>query len=160
MNTKLFNKTCQHIINSAIDTDGIIGNSSQIGTLGEKTVHAVVKSYIEPNTSNHEIKTNDFYADIINDKGIIEIQTGNFDKLRKKLTVLLDSKPITIVYPICRIKMIYWINDETGEISKPRKSTKTGSPYLIFRELYKIKNHLSHPNLKLQLILMNMDEYR
>ena len=51
MNTKLFNKTCQHIINSAIDTDGIIGNSSQIGTLGEKTVHAVVNIALSDNSA-------------------------------------------------------------------------------------------------------------
>ena len=160
MNIELFNETCERIIHSAIDRDGVIGGSSQIGTLGEKTVHAVIKNYVEPDTSNHEIKIESFYADIINDDGIVEIQTGNFDRLRRKLKVLLDLNPFTIVYPICHKKMIHWINYETGEVSKPRKSTKTGNASDIFRELYKIKKYLNHPNLKFHIILMDMDEYR
>lgn len=154
MNIKLFNETCDKVINSEINTNG------PIGTLGEKTVHSVVKNYVEPDSSSHEIKIESFYADIINDKGIIEIQNGNFDKLRKKLKVLLELQPVTIVYPICHVKTIYWINDKTGEVSKPRKSTRTGNPYLLFRELYKIKNYLHHPNIKFHIILMDMDEYR
>lgn len=160
MNELLFNETCKLILNNAIERDGVIGDSSHIGTLKEKTVHAIVKNYIEPNPSFHEIKTKDFYADIINEKGIIEIQTSNFDKLRKKLNVLLDLQPVTIVYPIAHIKNIYWINEETGEINQPRKSPKKGNPHDIFRELYKIKFYLTHPNLRLHIILMDMDEYR
>lgn len=160
MNIELFNDTCEQIIHTAIDKDGVIGGPSQIGTLSEKTVHAVVKNYIEPDSSNHEIKIESFYADIINDQGIIEIQTASFDRLRKKLKILLDFNPITIVFPICHIKMIHWINYETGEVSKPRKSTRTGKAHNIFRELYKIKNYLNHPNLKFHIILMDMDEYR
>lgn len=160
MDVDLFNKTCKKVMNTAIDIDGVIGNSSKIGTLGEKTVHAVVKNYIEPNPSNQEIKIKNFYIDIVNDKGLIEIQTGSFNRLKNKLDTLLDLTPITIVYPICHIKMIYWIDDKTGEVTNPRKSTKTGNPYCIFRELYKIKDYLYHPNLKFQIILMDMNEYR
>jgi len=156
----LFNESCEQVIGSALLRDGVIGNSSTIGTLREKTVHAVVKKYIEPDSSNHEIKIGQYHADIVNDKGIFEVQTGSFNNLRKKLSSMLDLQPITIVYPIPHIKMIYWIDKDTGEISKPRKSTKTGSPYFIFRELYKIKPYLNHSNIKFHIILMNVDEYR
>lgn len=160
MNELLFNEACKSILNNAIEKDGVIGDSSQIGTLKEKTVHAIVKNYVEPDPSFHEIKVEGFYADIVNEKGIIEIQTSNFDRLRKKLSVLLDLHPITIVYPIAHIKNIYWINKETGKINQPRKSPKRGNPHDIFRELYKIKFFLAHPNIKLHIILMDMDEYR
>ncbi len=160
MNIELFNETCEQVIHTAIDRNGVIGSPSQIGTLSEKTVHAVVKNYIEPNSSNHEIKIESFYADIINDRGIIEIQNGNFNRLRRKLKILLDFNSITVVYPICHKKMIHWINYETGEVSKPRKSTRTGKSTDIFRELYKIKDFLNHPNLNFHIILMDMDEYR
>ena len=160
MNRLLFDETCEYIMSSATLKDGVIGDSSQIGTLREKTVHAVVKKYIEPNSSNHEIKVENYYADIVNEKGIIEIQTGNFDKLRKKLKVMLDLQPVTIVYPISHIKMIHWIDNETGEVSKPRRSTRKGNPNKIFRELYKIKNFLTHPNLSFHIILMDTSEFR
>lgn len=160
MNQELFDKTCKQVISLATNKDGIIGDSSQIGTLREKTVHAVVKSYIEPDFSNHEIKIDNYYADIVNEDGIIEVQNGNFNKLRNKLNALLDLKPLTIVYPVCHIKMIHWIEEDTGEVGKPRKSPVKGTPHMIFRELYKIKNYLNHPNLKFHIILMDMDEYR
>ena len=90
MNELLFNEACKSILNNAIERDGVIGDSSQIGTLKEKTVHAVVKNYIEPDPSFHEIKVESFYADIVNEKGIIEIQTSNFNQLRKKLSIVLN----------------------------------------------------------------------
>lgn len=171
MNQSLFNEACDYVINSkitsntaTISNDKISSNnlpktSSIIGTLGEKTVHSILKNYLEPNQDFHEVKIENFYADIFNKQGIIEIQTSNFDKLRKKLDVFLEMKPVTIVYPIPHIKKLSWINKETGEVSTPRKSTKTGKPYHIFRELYKIKKYLTHPNLTLHIILIDMEEY-
>lgn len=160
MDKILFKESCELILDKALNKDGIMGYSTHIGTLSEKSVHAIIKHYLEPNTAYHEIKINNFYADILNDHGIIEIQTSNFDKLRKKLELLLNTHKITIVYPIAHKKKIYWIDNNTGEISLPRKSTKTGRPQDIFRELYKIKNYLDHPNLNLHIILMDMREYR
>ncbi len=160
MNKILFDETCEQVLNSAILKDGVIGDSSQIGTLQEKTVHAVVKKYIEPDSSKHEIKIEQFFADIVNEKGIIEVQTGNFNVLRRKLKVMLELQPVTVVYPVTHIKMLHWINHETGEISKPRKSNLKGSPNSIFRELYKVKSFLNHPNLKFHIILMDVDEFR
>lgn len=145
----------------AIDT--VIDNKKLdigIGTLGEKTVHAVLKNYLEPDTSYHEIKINNFYADIYSNQNIIEIQTGNFNKLRKKLSVFLDLAPVTIVYPVPSTKYLRWVNIDTGEISPPRKSPKKGTPYMVFPELYKIKEFLSHPNLRLHIILLDIEEYK
>ena len=153
MDQPLFQQACDKVI------DGI-REGTGIGTLGEKTVHAVLKNYLEPDVSCHEIKVGKFYADIVNEDGIIEIQTRNFDKLRKKLEYFLALEPVTIVYPIPYVKWLRWVNEETGEISACRKSPKSGSPYLIFPELYKIKNYLLHPNLKLHIILLNIEEYR
>ncbi len=35
-----------------------------------------------------------------------------------------------------------------------------GNPYLIFPELYKIKMFLKHPNLRLRLVFLDMEEYK
>ena len=48
---------------------------------------------------------------------------------------------------------------ETGETSKRRKSPKTGNEYSAFRELYRIKSQLKHPNLRLKLVLIDVDEF-
>ncbi len=133
---------------------------SGIGTLGEKTLHAIIKYYFEPNVEKHEIKVGRYVADIFNEKGIVEVQTRNFAALRKKLDFFLKSYPVTIVYPVAYTKWIYWIDESTGVISKKRKSPKKGTTYCVFPELYRIKSLLSHPNLSLTILLLDVEEYK
>ena len=131
-----------------------------IGTLKEKTLHAILKDYYAPDKDMQEIPIDGYVADIYTGTEIIEIQTAQFNRMRNKLDCFLPNYPVTIVYPVPQIKYLYWIDEETGECSKPRKSTVKGSVYRAFYELYKIKNHLSDPNLKLCFPLLEIEEYR
>lgn len=153
MDNILFENTCEYIINNNISTSGI-------GTLSEKTIHSVFKHYYEPNVENHEIKIHNFIADIVRDNEIIEIQTGQFNKLRRKIETYIPDYNLTIIYPITITNSIHWINPATGEIQKPRKSPKRGSIYSVFPELYKIKSSLNNPSISIRLPLINSDEYR
>ncbi len=141
----------------------IIGVDRQrlgIGTLSEKTVHAILKNYYEPDEDRQEIPIEKFVADIYADGEIIEIQTRQFNKMREKLKCFLPLYPVTIVYPIPREKWIIWIDEDSGELSRKRKSPLKGNPYFVFPELYKIKPFLKDPNLRLKLALMDMEEYK
>lgn len=131
-----------------------------IGTLGEKTTHAVFKHYLDPRDEFHEQRCSGFVADILCEGEIIEVQTANFNSLRRKLEAFLKDYEVTIVYPIPATKWIMWINEETGEISDKRKSPKKGTYYHAFKELYKIKSYLTHPNLHFRFILFDVEEYR
>ncbi|MBO5209928.1 MAG: hypothetical protein J6B68_11410 [Lachnospiraceae bacterium] len=130
------------------------------GTLQEKTVHAVMKLYYEPNIDYHEVPIEGFIADIYTGSRIIEIQNGNFNRLRDKLAAFLPHYPVTVVLPIPHYKWLIWMDEESGELSKKHKSPVTGSVYSAFPELYKIKNFLTHPNLSFAFPLIDMDEYR
>lgn len=149
-----FAEACQNVIEERRQGAG------GIGTLGEKTLHAVLKWYMEPYGDNHEIKVGSYVADIVGENGIVEIQTRSFDKLRRKLDSFLPVAPVTVVYPIAASKWICWIEPETGEVSSRRKSPKHGCFNDCFYELYKIKMMLNHPNLSIHLLLLDMDEYR
>ncbi len=141
----------------------IIGIDRQrlgIGTLSEKTVHAILKNYYEPDEDRQEIPIENYVADIFAGGEIIEIQTRQFDKLRGKLSAFLPLYPVTIVYPIPREKWIIWIDEETGELSGKRKSPLKGSPYTVFPELYRIKAFLKDPHLRFRLVLLDMEEYK
>lgn len=141
----------------------IIGVDRQrlgIGTLSEKTVHAILKNYYEPDEDRQEIPIENYVADIYADGEIIEIQTRQFNRMRDKLSAFLPLYPVTIVYPIPREKWIVWIDEESGELSKGRKSPVKGNPYMAFPELYKIKMFLKDPNLRLKLVLMDVEEYK
>lgn len=130
------------------------------GTLQEKTVHAVMKLYYEPDEDYHEVPIEGYIADIYTGKRIIEIQNGNFNRLRPKLEAYLPLYPVTVVYPIPHHKWLIWMEEETGALSKRHKSPVTGNVYLAFPELYKIKQFLLHPNLSFAFPLLDLDEYR
>jgi len=146
---------------SGIGSSGTTGlTSSSIGTLGEKALHAIVKSYIEPDPANQEIKIGSFHVDCFDGTRIHEIQTRQFNKLNAKLATLLPQFPVTIVYPMPARKWLLWIDPQTGLVSNPRLSPKRGNPPDIFRELYRIKTHLTHPNFSLLILQIDLEEYR
>lgn len=137
-----------------------VSNHKGIGTFKERSLHAILKYYLEPDHNYHEIKTSGFVADIRREDKIIEIQTRQFAKLRKKLACFLESYQVKIVYPISHIKYLSWIDIETGEMSAKRKSPKRGSVYQAFFELYALKDLLHHPNLSFCVMLIDMEEYK
>ncbi len=153
MNQQRFEEVKNRIVNTERQRLGI-------GTLQEKTVHAVLKDYYAPDFDMQEIPIDGYVADIYTGTEIIEIQTANFNKMREKLTCFLENYPVTIVYPIPKVKWLCWIDEETGECSPPRKSPAKGTVYKAFFELYKIKPFLSNPNLKLCFPLLEIEEYR
>jgi hypothetical protein len=130
-----------------------------IGTLKEKTLHASIKNYLEPDISHQEIKVEGYYADIVQEGHIFEVQTRNFNTLRAKLEVFLKNHQVTIVYPMARTKYLNWINDD-GEVTSRRRSPKTGQPLEACFELYRIKPFLKHPQLSVKIIMLDLEEYR
>jgi len=134
--------------------------SGGIGTLSEKTLHAVLKHYLEPDSSRHEVKVGSHVADILEEDGIVEIQTRNFFGLKKKFDDLLAAYPITVVYPVAHTKWLCWIDPKTGEVSARRKSPKTGSACDCFLEFHRIVPYLKSERLRFRILLIDLVEYR
>lgn len=151
MDKKAFDQAIQKIVYQERERLGI-------GTLSEKTLHAVVKHYMEPNEDYHEVPLEGYVADIFREDAVVEIQTAHFDVLRRKLDCFLPLYPVTIVYPIPATKWVIWVDPETGEEVSRRKSPKKGSPYQAFKELYRIKTYLDHPNLFLRFLFIDVEE--
>ncbi len=152
-NKEAFWRACDKVMYQQRESKGI-------GTLGEKTLHAVLKYYLEPEEKYHEQRLGAFVADIFKNGEVWEIQTRSFDKLRKKLAAFLEEHQVTIVYPLPRTKWLIWLDQDTGEATNKRKSPKSGSVCDCFHELYKIKSLLAHPNLNLRIVMLDVEEYR
>ncbi|MBE6883583.1 MAG: hypothetical protein E7487_03145 [Ruminococcaceae bacterium] len=131
-----------------------------IGTLKERSLHAVLKRYLQPDESKHEVRIGRYVADILDENGITEIQTRQFYKMNNKLAFFLKEYPVTVVYPVARAKWISWMDPETGEVSQKRRSPKTGKRYEVFRELQAIKAFLKEENLTLKIMMVDVEEYR
>ncbi len=135
-----------------------------IGTLGEKTLHSVLKRYCEPDTRYHEIKEAGFVADVKRGNEIFEIQTRDFSRFRKKLPAFVPENRVTVVFPVARSKRIIKINEATGEYSPPVRSPRVGNIYSIIPELYKINMLLKDDsileNVSFLMLFLGVDEYR
>ena len=110
MDEKRFETAKKKIIGQAREREGI-------GTLREKTLHAVLKHYYAPDENMHEVPIGPYVADIYTGDAILEIQNGNFYKIRTKLDVFLAQYPVTVIYPIPHCKWLVWVDEETGELS-------------------------------------------
>ncbi len=131
-----------------------------IGTLGEKTLHAVLKHFYQPDPYYHEQKIGSYYADIAKEGEIIEIQTRDLSRLKTKLkTFLEEGYAITVVHPLPRQRRVYWIGED-GTLSEGRKSPKIGKPHHALPELSGLGDLLFHPHLMVILLFLDVEDYR
>jgi len=131
-----------------------------IGTLAEKSLHAVLKYYVAENETHHEVKLGGFVADALVDGEIVEIQTGSFFYLRKKLEAFLKVCSVTVVYPVAAPKYVMWQDEQTGEVSSPRKSSKSGTPYDLLAEMVHLLPLLKEPSLSFRVLTLQVTDVR
>ena len=137
-------------------------NRVGIGMQMEKTMHAVLKNYADPDPLHQEVPVGRYIADIcdMEEHCITEVQTANLGLLRQKLAAFLPEYRVTVIYPIPHRKTVTWIDPESGEFLASNVSHTTGSFYDVFRELYRIRGYLGEPNLTIEPLLIDMTEYR
>ena len=133
-----------------------------IGTLNEKSTHAILKKHLCSDESKHEIGVNGYIADILDSETntITEIQTQDFSKLRGKIGSYTPEYKLNIVYPVNSIKYINWVDPDSGEVVERRKSPSRDNKYKIFKELYKIRQHLTNKQISFSIILLETEEYK
>lgn len=134
--------------------------SAGIGTLSEKRLHAALKRFYAPDPSHREVPVGKYIADIFDGERIVEIQTRNFAYLRSKLKYFLSLYPVTLVYPLPRVRYLIWTDPETGESSRPHKGRRQEQPLSALHEFYAISPFLGVENLTIELLLFDLDEYR
>lgn len=148
-----FDEVCREVLTGEHERSGI-------GTLGERTLHMILKRYYEPDSSLHEQKVGRYVADIRRDGEIIEIQTRGFANLRDKLKAFLPDYRVRVVYPVAQTKYISWLDPYSGELSKRHKSPKKGQYGDFLLELYALRPMLPLEGLSFDLVFMDIDEFR
>lgn len=125
----------------------------QIGTMQETSLHAALKKRLARPGDRFEVAVDGYFIDIVHDDLLIEIQTGNFTALKRKLGRLLDSHPVCVVYPIAQERWVRRITAEGEQVSR-RKSPKGGRIEELFVELVRLPDLVSHPNFSLKVLLI------
>lgn len=141
----------------SFNADEVYGDGG-FGVLAEKTMHAALKYYNEPDDNFHEVALDGFFADICRDKSIIEIQTKRLAKLRKKLGVFLENYEVTVVYPVIVNKWMGYSQECSIRPESFRMSPLHRNEYSAFDEMFGIKPYLKNPSLKVHMYLMDAEE--
>ncbi|MDD4124441.1 MAG: hypothetical protein PHW77_01750 [Eubacteriales bacterium] len=172
-----FRRACSEVFANRNDERLFAG----IGTFNEKQLHAVIKRYLSPDFTRHEIKLADsietesnsdasgkssclgYVADILTEEGdIYEVQTGSLYPLRGKLMWYLKNTEyyISVVYPVPYIRWLRWIEPDSGKISPKRRCPKRGGITDIAHELYWIREFIGDRRFSLRVLFIDMEEYR
>ena len=149
----------ERFIRSILD-ETALESKEGIGGLGEKTLHRVLKTYLEPDNSYHEVEVLGKVADIFRDGHIYEIQRSSLRNLLPKLKLYLAEYSVDVVHPIIAKKRIKWINTENGEISDGGGYSAYHTFFDTGRELFSIAEYLLSEGLRVILPLVKCDEYR
>lgn len=129
----------------------------RIGVLREGGLHRELKLHYAAIGGLTEQRVGKYVVDVLDGDHIYEIQTANFGALKTKLTKLLETHSVTVVYPIAKTKTI--VKEANGKIGQ-RKSPKRGSATDLFNELVYLPEMLNHPNLDLELAYVSISETR
>ena len=133
-----------------------------IGSLGEKYMHRILKTFLCENADFHEVGQGSFVADVMVEDTIYEIQTGGYYPLKRKLTYYLTEtdKRVTIVTPVIRKKRLIWVDPQTGAATEGKYTTLRMAWTKILRELYWLSDILDLSRVNFWFPVLSVDEYR
>lgn len=99
-----------------------------------------------------------YIIDLVRGDTLVEIQTGNFSAIRKKLIHLVQRERVLLVYPIPKEKIL--ITEISEEKQTKRKSPKKGDIWMLFKELIRIPEIINHPNLSIEVVFVKIEEIK
>src|SRR5579884_204064 len=133
---------------------------SGIGVLREGPLHEAIKAVLAGPGDRLEVPVGGFVIDLVRVDGeLVEVQTGGFSALGRKLDALLDTHRFRIVYPVAAERRIVRVDGE-GEITSVRRSPKKASVVEVFDQLVAFPSLLTHPQLTIEVLLLREDHVR
>jgi hypothetical protein len=131
-----------------------------IGTEKESDLHRALKFRYTGTGGTTEAGVGAFVADGISKDGeIIEVQTGSFGPLKRKIKDLIAQGRVRIVHPIIVNKYID-VFDTGGNKQYRRKSPRKGSEWDLFKALLYAPDLPRTPGLTIELVLVDILETR
>ena len=131
-----------------------------IGTKNESTLHRTLKYQYSGPGGKTEAAVGDFVADGISASGeYIEVQTGSFAPLIKKVKEFASLGKVRIIHPIAVTKRIE-VYDEKGAFLYRRKSPRKGTPWDIFDALLHAPELPLNKHVTIELVMLDVTEKR
>lgn len=153
------------VLGNAVTAEELLPPAPRVpfGTLNERQLHAALKAHYHVAGDLIEAKLAGCEIDLLRGELIIEIQTGNFTRLRRKLQALLPrldaGHRVRIVLPIALHKWIVRLGEQGERISR-RKSPLRGRPETACADLVYLGALLREPRIEVELALIHEEELR
>ena len=126
----------------------------------EGPLHAALKTALAEPGDRLEVPVGRFVIDLVRADGeLVEVQTGGFGALGRKLDALLDEHRMRVVHPVAAERRIVRV-DEQGEVLAVRRSPKRATAADVFDKLVAFPSLLTHPNLTIEVLLLREDHIR
>ena len=133
---------------------------SAIGVMREGPLHAAVKALLAEPGDRLEVPVGRYVIDLVRADGeLVEVQTGGFGPLGRKLDALLDEHRMRVVHPVAAERRIVRV-DEDGQVLAARRSPKRATAVEVFDKLVAFPSLLTHPNLTIEVLLLREDHIR
>ncbi len=126
----------------------------------ETTLHRQLKQSYASSDGETEVTLGSFRIDAIRDDELIEIQCASLSALRSKAKRLLGRHALRIVKPIFHRTRITKLTEPNGKIVSRRLSPKRGHVVDIFEELIYLTQVFPHPNLTIEVVLVDVEQFR
>ena len=132
-----------------------------IGTLNEKPLHSALKDWYALPGDQYEAPIDGYIVDLVRDDLLIEIQTGGFSSIRRKVQTLAENHRLRLVYPVVVEKWIVTLaKNGTDTLAGRRRSPKRGTMEQVFKELVSFPKLIANPNFSLEVLLIREEEVR
>ena len=133
---------------------------SGIGLLNEGSLHASLKQWYARAGDRYEVPVEGYVVDIVRDDLLLEVQTRHIGAIRSKLASLAETHRLRLIHPIAREKWIVRLDPEGDGVLSRRRSPKRGRLEDVFHELVGFPALMTHPNLSLEVVLIQEEETR
>lgn len=122
-------------------------------------MHSQIKDWYKKEEDRLEVKLENYIIDILRNNLLIEIQTGHFSSIKKKLDYLLSAYQVRLIYPISKQKWIVHMS-KSGQFIRRRKSPRKGKLIDLFYELVYFPSFIINRNFSIEVLLIEEEEYR
>ena len=126
----------------------------------ETSLHRELKQRYALPGAQLEVKLGNYRIDVVNGRQLVEVQHGSLAAIRRKLQALLPEHPILLVKPVIARKMLIKQKRAGGKVVSRRMSPKQQSMIDAFDELIYLTRVFPHPNLAIELVLVELEEWR
>jgi hypothetical protein len=130
-----------------------------IGTENESSLHRALKFRYAAQGETEAARAGYVCDAIAPDGEAVEIQTGSFGALKRKIPALAEKGMVRLIYPIIVNKTLE-LYDTGGNLLSRKKSPRKGSLWDVFGELIYAPDFITLNRLTIELALVDITERR